>query len=155
MTNRNDKIAVLLAFVVVVAIFFFASKIGREESPKTLGVKDASEPEMLVNAMKVVPPDETEPYAKFYWVKNQWGYGLVQFKDVDLNKKLDKVFLTKLEISTTPGRRNEPDMYDGWPSENTVEPNSPDWDLWLERFEKTLQEYEKKLKWQGQKRSSF
>jgi len=149
--DRKNLIIVLIFLLVLTVFFFFTSSTGnKEESTKVVETNNSEfeMPEMRVDSRAIVLPDMTEPYAKFYFVQNQWGYGLVQFKDTSPNgpdKKLDKVFLSKSEISMGLRGGAKFDIYTGYPSDITIDPNSPDWDEWVSRFEKALQELAKRL----------
>jgi hypothetical protein len=97
--------------------------------------------EFNVDTISVGDPNLGIKPARFYLVKNQWGYGLVQFKDTGLDKKLDKVFCNSSEFPFSPDKFN-PDT--GFPSDKVFDPNS----VWQERFQKVLREHDKKLEMQ-------
>lgn len=104
--------------------------------------KEAFEFEFNVDTISVNQPElDIEP-ARFYLVEDQWGYSLIQFKDADLDKSLDKVFCDNSGRSVSLESFN-PDT--GFPSDKVFEPNS----TWEQRFKKVLQEHEKKLKRMG------
>jgi hypothetical protein len=102
------------------------------------------EPEFNVDTISVGDPNLGIEPARFYLVQNQWGYGIVQFKDTGLDKKLDKVFCNSSGFPFSPDRFN-PNT--GFPSDKVFDPNS----VWQERFQRVLQEHEKKLKFQRSK----
>lgn len=98
-----------------------------------------------VDTIFVNQPELGIEKARFYLVKNWLGYGLVQFKDTNDDKKLDKVFYSQSEIPFSPDAFN-PDM--GFPGKDVLvsDPNSPDWSEWLKRFDLVFKEHAEKLK---------
>lgn len=82
---------------------------------------------------------------KFYLVRNWLGYGLIQFKDSNDDRKLDKVFYS---LSDIPFSFDNFDPDSGFPGKNVriSAPSSPDWREWLKRFELMLKAHDKKLK---------
>jgi|GEM_PF-2722382 len=102
-------------------------------------------PEFNVDTISVGQPELGIEPARFYLVENQWGYGLVQFKDIGLDKKLDKVFCRQLRLAFNP---DDFDPRTGFLSSRIFDPNSvfSVWNEWVQRFEKVLQEHDKKLK---------
>lgn len=102
--------------------------------------------EMIITTMSVGQPEPEVESAKFYvatgkWVKNHWGYGYVQFKDIGPDGVLDQVFCGDKISSFT-----EFDPETGYSGEFIFDPNSPGWDKWPEKFNLILQEHAKKLK---------
>jgi hypothetical protein len=102
---------------------------------------------MDINTIFVNQPELGIEKARFYLIKNWLGYGLVQFKDVNDDKKLDKVFYSNSEIAFNPDAFN-PDT--GFPGKDVLvsDPNSSDWSEWLKRFDLVLKEQAEKLKQQ-------
>ncbi len=105
--------------------------------------------EMVITTMSVGQPEPEVESAKFYvvtgkWVKNHWGYGYVQFKDIGPDEALDQVFCGD---KISPFIEFDPET--GYSGEFIFDPNSPDWDEWLKRFDLALEEHAKKLKRQN------
>ncbi|KPJ54822.1 hypothetical protein AMJ47_03155 [Parcubacteria bacterium DG_72] len=135
--NLSVFLNVILAILVIGIVFQLIT--GKTEKVETFNV----------DTISVGQPELGIERARFYLVKNQWGYSFVQFKDTGLDKKLDRVFcldnvfLNDLGFPFSPERFNPST---GFPSDKVFDPNSPDWGEWLLKFEKVLQEHEKKLK---------
>jgi len=98
-----------------------------------------------VDTIFVNQPELGIEKARFYLVRNWLGCGLVQFKDVNDDKKLDKVFHSQSEIPFSPDAFN-PNT--GFPGKDVLvsDPNSSDWSEWLKRFDSVLERHAEKLK---------
>lgn len=138
---KGDFIFLLIAIFLISVLLLLVDCIFLEKLEK---------PEFDVTTVSIGQPElDIEP-VRFYLVEGQWNYALVRFKDTGIDGELDKVFCSYSRVPVDLDKFNPGEEFS---ADRIFDPNSSfsEWNGWIQRFEETLQEHEKKLKFQEQR----
>lgn len=153
--GKHDKVslvAVIIIILIIAGIIIpqFAEDKKEKKKREWMNITkklESLKPEIWVDRARLTG----SRIVTFYIVKNQWGWGLIQLKDLDSDEDLDQVFCSKSDFGLDPNVVESFKSFDinvGMPSDISFGPDSNEWDQWVLRFQEVLEYHKKKLKYQ-------